>query len=267
MLRYVQRAVRWGLYGPLFSRAPFDAWIANTVLAPSRPKRIELENCAVTIDCTNAEVLGFARKWASSPREKDARQWLTERLRDGDTLLNVGAHIGLFALYAHAIRDNIGTICVEASSPNVSQLIGNIALNELSGIDVIHCAAGADDGLAEFLLQSPIPGNYNGHLTSLGHNRASSASEWVQVRAIDGLLGELNASPDILVMDIDGHEVGALKGMKESLSQLRAAIIETNSITAHDVFKIMERAGFACERSSPNSLDTVSNRLFVRRMP
>ena len=268
VFKSAQKLIRWGLFGPLFRHSPFDAWIANTVLSPPKPRTILYEGKPVTINCANAEILGFALKWKSSRREQDARAWLAEHLSDDHTFLNVGAHIGLFVLYAHAIRQSVRTVCVEASSPNLGQLLSNVRLNRLKSVDVIHCAAGSEDKLAKFGLQTTVPGNYNGRLI-LEHyagDRPNVASEWVQIRTMDGLLADLDASPQIFVMDIDGHEVMALKGMANTLQNpaLKMAIIETNAHTANDVLRIMSDAGFSNIESSPDDLGAVSNRLFIR---
>ena len=266
--RAAKQLIRWGLFGPLFRHAPFDAWIAHTVLSGPKPRTIPLEGSPITINCVNAEVLGFTRKWVLSQREQDARAWLDKLLDDDDVFLNVGAHIGLFALYANTLRKRIRTVCIEAAAQNASQVLSNIELNQISNVDVIHCAAGDTDGLAEFGLETSMPGYYNGRLVNdhYAGQRQNKLFEWVHVRSIDAVLAELSVTPTVMLMDIDGHEVMALKGMTDSLANpaLRAAIIETNKHTADAVIDLMEEAGFSNAANSPDRRATVSNRLFVR---
>ena len=71
--------------------------------------------------------------------------------------------------------------------------------------------------------------------------------EVVNLRKIDDILSELSLQkPNIILMDIDAHEVSALKGMTSLLSskELRAILIELRGSTFHSVNKILNSFNF-----------------------
>ena len=266
--RYVKSAIQWSLFGPLFQLRPFDGWITHNILSSPKPRLFEVDGCRATINCANSHVLSFLNKWIASPHEIEARKWLKEYFNDGDVFLNVGSHIGTFVLFANAIKDLRHTIAIEASSPNVSQLLVNCQLNELENIHIIHCAAGDKNDVAQFNYQDVEPGYYNGRLT---HNhyageRDHVASEYVHIRTIDSILDELGLVPNCMLMDIDGHEVQALQGMQNTLrnDKLNTIIIETNHRTFSDVCLLLKQHEFQNIANCPDNPKSVANRLFSR---
>ena len=72
-----------------------------------------------------------------------------------------------------------------------------------------------------------------------------------EFKKIDDILSELSLQkPNIILMDIDAHEVSALKGMTSLLSskELRAILIELRGSTFHSVNKILNSFNFTAKK-------------------
>ena len=175
------------------------------------------------------------------------RNILLKYINDGDTFLNIGSHIGTFVVYTNKLKKLNHTICVEASSANVSQLLVNIKLNQINNAKVFHLAAGNLDQFVEFSMQSLNLCYYNARALDLHclnkQKNTKQGSEFVQMKKIDNLFKEnMLLMPNFMLMDIDGHENLALEGMEKLFKnkKLKYAIIETTKYTDKFVIGFMK---------------------------
>ncbi|MCB9172911.1 MAG: FkbM family methyltransferase [Ardenticatenales bacterium] len=123
-------------------------------------------------------------------------------------VLDLGAHIGTFALYAAALGHEV--LAVEASARNAALLRASIALNGYDQIRVAEAAISNREGTLEFIQAGPYGLVANPHFdhptTSV---RAATASQ---------LLKEAGwAQVNFIKMDIEGSEVKGVLGMVDLL--------------------------------------------------
>ncbi|MGX1305303.1 FkbM family methyltransferase [Amorphus suaedae] len=138
---------------------------------------------------------------------------------DGDTVIDVGANIGLVTLpLARQVGESGRVIAVEPSSRSATLVERSVSLNGLSGrVTIERCAAGADDGEATLHIPT-ICGQ-----ASLLDIPEDARTETVRVRTVDALLPA--GSPVKLVkIDVEGFELEAWRGM--------ARIVEENDDVA-----------------------------------
>ncbi len=91
-----------------------------------------------------------------------------------------------------------------------------------------------------------------------------SINEIVNLKRLDDLFKELNLEyPNVILIDIDAHEVCAMKGMEKILSSdtLRAVIIEVRQSTCEDVHKMLTSHGFNCNE---NFSESVGNLIYTK---
>lgn len=142
---------------------------------------------------------------------------------DGDVLV-VGAHIG-----AHAIRlaKACGTlVAVEANPKTFRFLSANLALNNCSNVEAFNVAAAEKEGKIEFLLSRANSGGSKRAPTKMYVHYAYDSPELINVDCVslDSLLGRRKF--DLIMMDIEGSEYFALRGMQGILSASQALSIE-----------------------------------------
>jgi len=149
----------------------------------------------------------------------------------GGTVLDVGANIGLYSIEsAAAVGPNGRVVAIEAASSHVDALRQNIELNSLENVSVFETAVGAAAGHATLKRMS----GDNLGMFSLGQMDGVD-EQVVSVRTIDDVILEAKVSSlDLIKMDIEGSEYGALVGAEKTVrSYLPAILIELNDIALH----------------------------------
>jgi FkbM family methyltransferase len=175
-------------------------------------------------------------------------------LAPGDRALDLGAHLGGFALTAAALGCEV--LAVEASPRNAGLLRLSAAHNGFQKLHVIHAAVCDERGSAEFCSHGPW-----GHM-------ATPATGWpgVTVPAVraDDLLEQQGWDTVRLVkLDVEGSEVRAVRGMRRLLQRSDAPVVifESNQAmlglygqTDQDLKSELRRLGYALYEVRPGSL-------------
>ena len=140
-------------------------------------------------------------------------------------VLFIGAHVGTLGIpTAH----NVNSVCLIEANPTVFQLLEkNILLNNVKNAEVINIAIGEHEGKIDFIQNSQNTG---------GSKRKPIKKQMIyyydnpdEISIDMTTMDKLNADKtmfDLIVMDIEGSEFFALKGMKNSLSKSNHLIIE-----------------------------------------
>jgi len=262
MKQFLKNIFQFVFFGPLFQKEPLLRWIIAGVISPLKILKKKYKNVIFKYNMSSLYVHKVVKGfWWHSSREIQARNWVENKLKDGDVFLNIGSHIGTFVIFANKMRKLKKTICIESSSNNVAELMINLNINNIDNTDIFHVAAGDRDEFVKFSYESLYAGYYNGRALDLHYQNKQKhpvvGSEFVQMKKIDNIIKENKLPyPNAILMDIDGHELLAIKGMENifSNSALRWAMIETNRSTDEFVANFMKKLGFS-ESAEYNLLD------------
>lgn len=162
-------------------------------------------------------------------------------MREDDVILDVGAHIGVFALYAARRVPKGRVICVEPAPLNRALLLENLALNGLRDVKVHDCGVAAEPGEARLYLSG------DDALHSL--LRSDSPSVPIRLSTIDAIAqAEGIESCGLLKLDVEGAELSALEGAARTLERTRQVLVEAGKAGEQHlrVRALLERAGFRC---------------------
>ncbi len=147
------------------------------------------------------------------------RKFVKKLLRRDMTVVDVGAHHGLYSLLASKCVGWHGrVVAIEPSPRECTRLERHLRLNRSSNVELIPCAAGEHTGEADLYLVD----RFNDGCNSL---RPPATPEpvgtvRVPVRRLDDILSELEISKvDFMKLDAEGAELSALYGALKLLNR------------------------------------------------
>jgi FkbM family methyltransferase len=135
----------------------------------------------------------------------------------GSTVFDVGANVGYFSM----LSCELGAGVVRAFEPNPAVrelLVRNASLQSID-IDVVPVACGDHDGRMSLYLAGPS----NTGASSLSPRGGDSVE--VDVITLDAYAERTNTRPDLLKIDVEGHEREVLKGARALLDTTRPTVI------------------------------------------
>jgi len=151
-------------------------------------------------------------------REVEHRIMLQRIVRPGMRIFDIGANIGYYALMELRMLAGDGeVVCIEPSPANVELLRRNLAANGYDDVPVRRGAVSARKERRLFHLATMS--NLNTfHDTGSGVQHLSGESIEVQTWSVPDLADEFGA-PDLIRMDVEGHEVEVIEGMLPAIRE------------------------------------------------
>jgi len=126
-------------------------------------------------------------------------------------ILDVGAFLGAFSIYLSKKFSGIEIIAFEPSKKNYNQLLRNIALNNSENIKVIK--KGLWNSVSDQLISAE-----GANATIISRD---TLSESINTTDLDSELKRLKIKKvDFIKMDIEGAEIEALRGMRNTLNKM-----------------------------------------------
>ena len=213
-------------------------------------------------------------------KEPDTLEWI-DSFEEGDTLLDIGANIGIYSIYC-ALR-GIRTVCIEPDALNFALLNLNTRLNSLGGLINSYCVAVYDT--CKYSLFYSSSNTWGGALNSFDqsplesvqYNRPDSES-YVQGcygTTLDGFLDSIGFFPSHIKIDVDGNELAILRGSSTTLhdAKLKSLLIELDESSTEytDCIRQIESTGLILVSKqisdhvkSAGLINSISNHIFYR---
>jgi FkbM family methyltransferase len=147
-------------------------------------------------------------------------QFLRLTIQPGDVVLDVGAFLGVYAVLAARWVGDGGRVVAFEPTPS-SALIArrHVSWNEPEGqrIHFVEAAVSDRAGRAAFHQYDAHGMPYVNSLAAAVDTPASSTAREVRVVTIDDVCRELEITPTVVRMDVQGAEVHALRGARETI--------------------------------------------------
>ncbi len=163
-------------------------------------------------------------EYAEGINERPVQEALARVLKPGDTFLDIGANVGFFSLLAARLVGPGGrVVAFEAVGEIAACAEHNATLNGFAQITVRPVAVGESMGRA-VLRRTTHPGGAT--LADDAQADEVTGTEDVEVVAIDTLVanGSLPV-PDLVKIDVEGHELPVLLGMEDVLRTHRPILL------------------------------------------
>lgn len=175
--------------------------------------------------------------WVSyTDHEAYLRPIFDDLLPDGGVLLDVGAHVGRWALRLAARASQV--IAVEANPDTAATLRRHLAMNDVNNVTVVRVAAW--DETTRLRLADP-----NGRTDGGGTRTLPSDGDDGTVAAMPlddnddvGFVLASTGRLDLVKLDLEGADIHALNGMAGLLAKYRPTLL----IECHDIYGYYERA-------------------------
>jgi FkbM family methyltransferase len=156
--------------------------------------------------------------------EKGERRFVAQSLRAGMTVLDLGAHHGLYTTLMSRLVGPSGKVVAFEPSPRERRgLERHLRLNGCNNVTVVPMAVSSSAGASEFFLVENVrSGASSLRRTSLNGGFPRSERIPVQVTALDPYLRDNGIDRvDFMKMDIEGAELEAFRGAKRLLTSER----------------------------------------------
>jgi FkbM family methyltransferase len=167
-----------------------------------------------------------AHRYAAENYEPAVFDYLKHQVQPGMVVLDVGAHVGLFTvLLARWVGPSGRIFAFEPAEGTCEALKGHLALNHVANrVCVCPLAVSDREGTALLYTIANCPEN----TLSATHGRLPeehTRENLVTVTTIDAFCASQSLVPNIIKIDIEGFELHALRGTRQTLARRRPIVV------------------------------------------
>lgn len=189
--------------------------------------------------------------------EVDETNFIIAVSKNYDRFINIGANVGYYIALAQHLKFN-DIIAFEPNPMNFSLLTQNSKLSNHTNTSLHNCAVG------EFNSELRLYGDTTGASLVPGWSGTSTKNyTTVNVVSLDDYLSTRNLNGNnLILLDIEGFEYQALKGMKKLLHSKKIDLIIEICYTEHwdeknpyfeDIYKLLNELEYKCYSLHDNS--------------
>lgn len=164
----------------------------------------------------------FWKKLAAGLWEFNCIRYLSKIVRNGETILDVGANIGPYTLLLSKLIGNEGkVIAFEPDSSAYKILIENIEMNNFNNIITERMGLSNFVGRSKLVIYRNIFGGRSQSISSLNlrSNELKLKYELVKITTIDKYCEEKDIHPDGIIIDVEGAEGLVIEGAQNVIKQ------------------------------------------------
>lgn len=140
-------------------------------------------------------------------------------VKEGMTVLDVGAHVGYYSLLFNHLAGPTGKVVAFEPGRRTSQLLRQNLRG--TGVSTHSAALWSVDETVEFNDYGPALAPFSGLFAPRLDNEVSVESYPVPGRRLDSVVDELGIEPDLVKIDAESSEMHILHGMERTLLHVR----------------------------------------------
>lgn len=233
MFGLIYRKITKLFYGSGASKIPLVKKIHSIIVGHTAPEFITVFGYKMFLD--KSDMTGHSITLDS---ENEERKILKKLIREGDTVIDVGANIGFYTLFFCSLVGKTGkVISFEPEPKNFALLKKTITANKFENVSIYQKAVGSKNSKIKMMLSDDI-----------GQHQISN-SEGLEVDCIR--LDDYVNSANFVKLDAEGYEIEILKGMPNLLHQKNLLMSEfyvkllKNHSNPVEFFNILKNNGFS----------------------
>jgi FkbM family methyltransferase len=199
--------------------------------------------------------------------EPNELTWVSQTLTEGMTVIDVGAHMGVYSTIASRLVGESGlVIALEPSIREFKRLAFHVTLNDLQNVRCVQVAASDFSGEAILKIAWEENSGHNTFGDFFSTSVELASTEVVRTQTLDALVAaEGLERVDLIKIDVEGHELRVLAGAVETLTRFRPRVLievfeETlrrQGTSADEVLAFLRRHGYLLNEFSPETGELV----------
>lgn len=189
--------------------------------------------------------------------ESQMREAFEDALESGDTVFDVGAHVGYYTLLAAEIVGPSGlVVAFEPLPSNLDYLRAHLQLNDITNAIFVEAAVSDRASFARF---DDTGGSYSGRL--LARSEEGVGIEVSTVALDQWTRGERVGLPCVLNIDVEGAETAVLTGARHILGEARPTVfLATHGREQHrDCCELLSGMGYTLRSAITGGPPTSAN--------
>jgi len=232
--------------------------------------KVKARGLTLELNCPNE----FARWRAETflQKEPETLDWI-DGFHAGDVLLDIGANLGLYSLYAG--KKGVRVLAFEPESQNYATLNKNIYINQLGHLITAYNLALSNTLNLNVLSLSKFQTGAALHQFAQTKEHSGAFQQGVMGMSLDWFLEHFQGTfPTHIKIDVDGLEAKIVEGAQKTLadSRLKSVLIELDEKLPQDleIVQIMKEQGFVLQRKAQSPMfknseyGAIYNHIFVR---
>lgn len=201
----------------------------------------------------DSELIRFPARWSryyESDYEPETFSFLRNHLKAGDTYLDIGGHMGLFAVVASRIVGKSGSVFTFEPTPFTRSILERVVqINECAGnVQVQPEAMSSQSGETVFFDTGDEASNAN----SLVRTPRSKVEIPVKLVSIDDFVADRELEVNAIKIDVEGAECDVLRGGQETFYSQRPFVrlglhpnfILQNGQSLDDIWSVIQEYGY-----------------------
>ncbi len=149
--------------------------------------------------------------------EPEIKETFKKYVKEGDTVVDIGAHIGYHTLTLAKLVGEKGKVYAFEPCPEIFELLKkNVNVNCYKNVILINKAVSNSTGKQRFYVDKT-------GRNSLINSTSIKMTQAIEVDTIG--LDDLNIKPNLIKMDVEGGEIKALKGMNNTIKKNQFVLI------------------------------------------
>jgi FkbM family methyltransferase len=234
MSKLIKGAVKSAITGTIraINKTDTGRYFFNRVVSTAMEQSAEVSHAGLKLKFATPNGLCDWRARTFATKEPETLEWI-ENMKEGSTLWDIGANVGLYSVYA-AKKRNCKVYAFEPSIFNVELLARNIEMNDLvKQICIIPIPLSDKSGASNMQLTTT---EWGGALSTFDQDFGWDGKAIKKVfefqtigLSMEDAANLLNIpTPEYIKIDVDGLEHFILKGGKSVLSKINEILIEVN---------------------------------------
>ena len=148
--------------------------------------------------------------------ERYESELFRSKIKPGMAIIDIGANLGYYTAIASRLAGESGSVIAFEPEPNFFKLLSkNISRNNMKNVACFELAIAEKDGLTDLYLSNENKGH-----NSIIPSEELKTSVQIKTTTLDALLASQKITKvDMIKMDVEGAEILALEGMKNTLIQ------------------------------------------------